>query len=55
MKVIARVTVGSQLYGTALPTSDTDLKEVYIPDIKKILLQRADKITRNDDVKLLDS
>jgi len=54
MKVIAKVTVGSHLYGTALPTSDTDLKEVYIPDIDDILLQNADKITRNNNVDDLD-
>ncbi len=32
---------GSQLYGTNLPSSDTDFKGIYIPDARDILLQNV--------------
>lgn len=45
MTPIVRVLFGSQLYGTALPTSDTDYKSVYIPGAEDILMQA--KIARS--------
>lgn len=41
MKTIVRMQFGSHVYGTNLPTSDTDVKAVHIPDATDILLQRA--------------
>ncbi len=47
---------GSVLYGTNTPSSDTDLKGIYLPSIKSCLLKQApeaithataDKTTRN--------
>lgn len=35
---------GSHVYGTNLPTSDTDFKGVHIPDARDILLQRAARV-----------
>lgn len=45
MKPIVRVLFGSRLYGTALPTSDTDYKSVYVPGAEDILLQN--KVARS--------
>src|SRR5664279_214291 len=36
--VLYQVTYGSKLYGTSTPTSDTDLKSVYLPAIDDLLL-----------------
>jgi len=41
MKQIVSMEFGSRLYGTATPASDIDIKSVYIPDAKDILLGRA--------------
>jgi predicted nucleotidyltransferase len=41
MKTIMRVTFGSHLYGTATPDSDLDVKAIYLPDARDILLQRV--------------
>lgn len=38
--VLYQVTYGSKLYGTSTPTSDTDLKSVYLPLIDDMLLGR---------------
>lgn len=52
MNHIVRMRFGSHVYGTALPTSDTDIKAVYIPDARNILLQRVkgsnNKSTKED-------
>ena len=32
---------GAHLYGTATPPSDLDLKDVYLPTAREILLQRV--------------
>ena len=32
---------GSVLYGTNTPSSDTDLKGIYLPSIKSVLLEQA--------------
>lgn len=39
--ILFRHLAGSKLYGTNLPTSDTDYKEVYIPSPREILLGRT--------------
>jgi len=42
---------GSHVYGTSLPTSDRDYKEVFVPDGEDILLGRATKVSRNNSTK----
>jgi len=39
MKNIITIKYGSHLYGTATPESDLDIKGIYIPSVKDILLQ----------------
>lgn len=41
MRKIVGITFGSHLYGTATPASDLDIKSVYVPDARDILLQRV--------------
>jgi predicted nucleotidyltransferase len=41
MKTIMRITFGSHLYGTATPESDLDVKAIYWPSARDILLQRV--------------
>lgn len=41
MKTIVEMTFGSHLYGTATPESDLDIKAVYLPEARDILLQRV--------------
>ncbi len=38
---LVELRAGSHLYGTATAASDTDLKAVYLPTARDILLQRA--------------
>lgn len=40
-ETIYRIQHGSHLYGTNTPSSDLDYKEVYLPDVKSILTQKA--------------
>lgn len=41
LRRIVEFRVGSHLYGTATPRSDTDIKAVHLPSARDILLQRA--------------
>ena len=41
MRTIVELTFGSHLYGTATPDSDLDIKAVYLPEPRDILLQRV--------------
>lgn len=41
MKTIIEMQFGSHVYGTNLPTSDTDFKAIAIPNGRDIILQRA--------------
>lgn len=41
MTALVEMRFGSQLYGTATPASDLDLKAVHLPDASAILLQRV--------------
>ncbi len=41
MDILIEMRFGSHLYGTATPSSDLDLKAVYLPDGRDILLQRV--------------
>lgn len=41
MKTIVEMRFGSHLYGTATAQSDLDIKAVYLPDARDILLQRV--------------
>ena len=40
MKTIVEIIFGSHLYGTATEKSDLDIKGIYVPSAKDILLQR---------------
>lgn len=40
-RTIVKMQFGSHVYGTNLPTSDTDFKAVHVPTASDILLQRA--------------
>ncbi len=40
-RCVVELRAGSHLYGTATPTSDTDLKAIHLPGARDILLQRA--------------
>ncbi len=41
MKTIFLTKFGSEIYGTNTPSSDTDIKGIFLPEAKEILLQRA--------------
>lgn len=41
MRTLCTLMSGSHLYGLATPSSDVDMKSVFIPDARDILLQRA--------------
>ncbi len=43
MKTVVKMLFGSHVYGTNVPESDKDYKEVYIPDARSILLQKASR------------
>lgn len=43
MRLIMKTQFGSHVYGTNLPTSDTDIKGVFIPEFEDVVLQRAPK------------
>ncbi len=49
---IVRMRFGSQVYGTNLPESDQDFKEVFVPDGRDILLGRATKVSRSSSTKI---
>jgi hypothetical protein len=44
LETIVKIKFGSHLYGTATPTSDLDIKGIYIPSARDILLQRITPI-----------
>jgi predicted nucleotidyltransferase len=46
MRVIATIRYGSHLYGTAHPLSDHDIRAVFLPDPRDILLGRRDDVVR---------
>lgn len=54
MKKIIEMQFGSHVYGTNVPTSDTDIKAIYLPTAEEILLQRV-KATINVTTKVDDS
>ncbi|MGK9234035.1 nucleotidyltransferase domain-containing protein [Inquilinus limosus] len=41
MRILVEMRCGSHLYGTATPESDVDLKAVYLPTARDLLLQRT--------------
>lgn len=41
MKKIVEMKFGSQVYGTALPSSDQDFKGIFIPSAEDLILQKA--------------
>ncbi len=40
---MVRCQFGSYVYGTNVPSSDTDIKGIFIPELRDIILQRAPK------------
>lgn len=46
MRIIFKTKFGSHLYGTQTPTSDTDIRGVYLPSARDILLQRVKSTLR---------
>lgn len=50
-RTIYRVKFGSHLYGTTTPASDEDWKEVYIPPVRDIILQRTRDVIRTGRTK----
>ena len=40
MQVIMKTRFGSHLYGTETPSSDLDLKSIYLPSVRDILRQQ---------------
>ena len=47
MNKLFTVTYGSKLYGTSTPTSDTDLKTVFMPSTRQLLLAKKLQITKD--------
>lgn len=43
MKTLVSMKFGSHLYGTATPESDTDIKGVFLPELRELLLAKASK------------
>ncbi|MDR3503096.1 MAG: nucleotidyltransferase domain-containing protein [Legionella sp.] len=43
-----KIKFGSNLYGTATPTSDLDYKSVVIPDVRDLVLQRAANVVQQN-------
>jgi predicted nucleotidyltransferase len=50
MKLICKTRFGSHLYGTATPTSDIDIRGVFIPSKRDILLGRIPKTNKEQEV-----
>ncbi|CDX26727.1 conserved hypothetical protein [Mesorhizobium plurifarium] len=44
---ILRIQFGSHLYGTSTPSSDFDVKSIFVPDARSILLQRAKRVVND--------
>jgi hypothetical protein len=50
MQIIVEMLYGSHLYGTVTPESDKDIKGIFMPDIRDILLGKIPKsITKNSN------
>jgi len=54
MKTIVEIKFGSHLYGTATAESDLDIKRIYIPSAKDILLQRIKPVIVEKRTKKLE-
>jgi hypothetical protein len=58
MKILFKCIVGSNLHGTALPTSDIDYKIVYMASVRDIILKKdkdnVNKTTGNEDVEHIE-
>jgi len=55
MQEIVRMEFGSKVYGTSIPSSDTDYAGIFIPDFRDILLGRAPKHINESTNKVIDS
>ena len=52
MKTLAKIIVGSQMFGTATETSDVDIIEIYMCSIEELLsLEHQDQIDITKDHK----
>lgn len=50
MKLVCKTQFGSHLYGTATPTSDIDIRGIFIPSKRDILLGRIPKTNKDNGV-----
>lgn len=50
-RYLVQIKFGSHLYGTATPESDLDIKAVYLPRARDILLQRAGSLVSDNRAK----
>lgn len=48
MRLVCKTTFGSRLYGTATPTSDVDVRGIFMPDVKDILLGRIPRTNKDN-------
>jgi predicted nucleotidyltransferase len=55
MDLIVEMRFGSHLYGTDTPESDLDLKGVYLPEARDILLRRVCSETHKRILQMLCS
>lgn len=53
MKKIIEIKFGSHLYGTATENSDIDIRGIYLPEVKDIILSRAKKSISNKITKTI--
>lgn len=51
MKSILKTRFGSFVYGSNVATSDTDIKGIFLPEKKDILLQRVPKVSKSGSTK----
>jgi predicted nucleotidyltransferase len=52
MQIIVKIKFGSHLYGTATEQSDLDIKGIYIPNARDILLQRVKSFVSCKPIKI---
>ncbi len=48
MKTFYKCEFGSKIYGTSIPTSDSDYKGVFLPSDREIVLQKVPKVITNN-------
>lgn len=46
--IILKSIFGSKLYGTSVPTSDTDVKIIFLPSLRDVILQKSNNVPKED-------